>query len=260
MPMNPRLLRPLASGRNRYRSLRVGLVAYWPFEEAAASGDVTAVDWTGRGNDLTSNNSVLSTTGKVGLGRDIIGANSEFLSRNSNTDLQFGEGAWTIACWVYVPSTPDQGATHIIGKDQSGGREFLLALNVTAATNSNRFTTSVFQSNGAAAGPVGPVANNADFGNRWYHIAIVHDGAGVVSGYQNGALFTGTNAVGTVTRGAGLTFNATATPFNVGRRSFSGATAHSTCIVDEIAKWNRALSASEVSTLWNNGNGIDLRT
>lgn len=259
MPMNPRLLRPTGP-RGRYRSLRVGLVAYWPFEEDASSGDVTAVDWTGRGNDLTSNNSVLSTTGKVGLGRDIIGANSEYLSRSSNTDLQFGDGAWTIACWVYVPSTPDQASAFIIGKDTSGGREFNLTVTVAAATNGNKFSADIWQSNGTRLIPQGPVSVHASFVNRWYHVAIVHDGAGVVSGYQNGELFSGTNSFPTQTRGAGLTFNATATPFNVGRRSFSGSPLHSTCIVDELAKWSRALSAAEIATLWNNGNGIDLRT
>jgi hypothetical protein len=257
MAMNQRLLRPLASGR--FGALRVGLVAYWPFEEDASSGDVTAVDWTGRGNDLTSNNTVLSATGKVGSAREFVAANSEYMDRASNTDLQFGDGAWTIACWVFAPSSPDQANSHIIGKDQSGGREFILTLGVNATTNANRFGATIFHSSGTFVQVTGPVAANADFTNLWHHVAIVHDGAGVVSGYQNGALFSGTNAVPTATRGAGLAFAATGTPFNVGRRSFSGSPIHCTAVVDELAKWSRALSATEVAALWNSGNGIDLR-
>jgi hypothetical protein len=255
MGMNQRLLRPLASGR--YGALRVGLVAYWPFEEDASSGDVTAVDWTGRGNDLTSNNTVPSVPGKVGLAREFVAANNEYLERASNTDLQFGDAAWTLSCWIYVPSTPDQ-STIVIGKDISGGREFSVNLGTSSTTNGNRLSASIWQSNGTQIQLVGPVSSNANFVDRWYHIAIVHDGAGVVSGYQDGALFSGTNSVPTVTRGAGLSFTATAATFNVGRRSgFGGSNA--TCLVDEVAKWSRGLSATEVASLYNNGNGIDLR-
>jgi len=92
MAMNNRLLRPLTAG---FQSLRVGLVAYWPLNETATSGDVTAEDWTGRGNDLASNNSVLSVAGKVGNAREVVAANSEYLGIASNTDVQFGNGDWS---------------------------------------------------------------------------------------------------------------------------------------------------------------------
>jgi hypothetical protein len=250
MPMNPRLLRPLAKAR--FRALRVGLVAYWPFEEDAPSGDVTAIDWTGRGNDLTSNNSVLSTTGKVGLGRELVAANSEFLSRASNTDLQFGDGDWTLSAWVYVPDRAD-GEGYVIGKDQSGGREVIFSNTVTAATTVNRFTFIVFHTDGSLISGISNARTKANFVDRWWHYVIIN-AAGAVTQYLNGV------SEGTATRAGGKTFIATNTPFNVGRRSFSGAAGHLTGTVDELAKWTRALSASEVSALYNGGTGIDLRT
>jgi len=254
MPMNPRLLRPLTAG---FQALRVGLVAYWPLNETAASGDVTAEDWTKRGNDLTSNNSVLSTTGKVGNGRELVAANSEYLSRASNTDLQFGNGDWSIAAWVY-PTATGTGEGFVVGKDQSGGREFLFSVITNTSTTSNKVAATIFHTDGTNVSVVGPSVNNADFLGKWYHAVVVH-ASGVVSLYLDGALASGSGSTPTVNRASGKTFAATATPFNVGRRSFSGFPNHLDAVVDELAKWNRALSATEISRLYNNGNGIDLR-
>jgi hypothetical protein len=251
MGMNPRLLRPLASGR--FGALRVGLVAYWPFEEDASSGDVTAVDWTGRGNDLTSNNTVPSVTGKVGLAREFVAANSEFLSRNSNTDLQFGDGDWSISLWVQPRATGSVSGA-VVGKDTNLAREFSVFCETNTGNNSNRFSVAVFNTSGSLSiNPAEPAdTSNAAFVNTWFHVVVVNSG-GVVTLYRDGV------SRASATRPGGQVFNTTSTPFNIGRRSFPGAESHFTGYVDEVAKWTRALSAAEISTLYNNGNGIDLR-
>jgi hypothetical protein len=250
MAMNPRLLRPLTAG---FQALRVGLVAYWPLNETAASGDVTAEDWTKRGNGLTSNNSVLSTAGKVGNARQFVAANSEFLSRASNADLQFGNGDWSLSLWVQPRATGTAGQC-VIGKDVGGAREFVVFANTNTSTNANRFECAVFNTTGGlSANPVEPSdTSNANFVNTWFHVVAVNQG-GVVTLYRNGV------SRASATRPGGQAFNATATEFNVGRRSFSGAESYFDGYVDEVAKWTRALSAAEVTRLYNNGNGIDLR-
>jgi hypothetical protein len=75
----------------------------------------------------------------------------------------------------------------------------------------------------------------------------------VITLYRNGVSRV------SATRPGGQAFNTTATALNVGRRSFSGAESYFDGYVDEVAKWNRALSAAEITRLYNNGNGIDLR-
>jgi hypothetical protein len=71
--------------------------------------------------------------------------------------------------------------------------------------------------------------------------------------YENGT------SVATGTRAGGKSFAATSTQFNIGRRSFSGFLEYFTGYVDEVAKWTRALSATEVNSSYNSGAGIDLR-
>jgi hypothetical protein len=250
MAMNPRLLRPLTAG---FQALRVGLVAYWPLNETAASGDVTAEDWTNRGNDLTSNNSVLSTTGKVGNARQFVAANSEFLSRASNADLQFGNGDWSLSLWVQ-PRATGTASQCVIGKDAFGAREFSCFCETNTSTNANRFFVAVFNTtNGLSVNPTEPSdTSNANFIDTWFHVVAVNQG-GVVTLYRNGV------SRASATRPGGQAFNTTATAFGVGRRSFSGSENHFDGYIDEVAKWSRALSAAEITRLYNNGNGIDLR-
>jgi hypothetical protein len=253
MAMSPRLLRPRASGF-KYASLRQGLVAYWPLNETATSGDVTAQDTSGRGNNLTSNNSVLSAAGKVGDARQFVSANSEYLDRASNSNLQFGDGDWSISAWV-LPTRTTTGFGHVIGKDQSGGREFGMRPQSNSSLSLNRMTVALFHTDGTEINiqPAGAgfIFSNADFINRWWHFVVTHN-AGTVSLFQNGAV------AGTVSRTGGKVFAATSTPFNIGRRTFAGFEENFDGTIDEVAKWSRFLSSAEVTELYNNGNGINL--
>jgi hypothetical protein len=239
--MNPRLLRPKASGF-RYQALRSGLVAYWPLNETAASGDVTAKDESGKGYDLTSNNSVLSATGKIGNARDFVATNSEFLSIASNADMQFGNKDWTLTCWIY----PGIFAGQIVAKDMSGGREIEIR---TTTANSNSLQVFVYASGNTSG--TNTVLSNLTV-DTWYFFAV----RSVVS---TGVITVRGNAsTSTINRPVGQTWNSTNTALNIGRRAFVGASDYFTGRIDEVAKWDRALSNAELDELYNSGNGISL--
>jgi len=249
-PMNPRLLRPIGP-RGRFRSLRVGLVAYWPMNEDAPSGDVTAEDWTGRGNNLASNNSVLSAAGKVGNCREFVAANSEYLSAaGANNDLKFADGRnWTYAGWIWVP-TWTSGLIWT-GNDAASNREIIFDLQ-TVRTRSLGLN---FNPGGAGGGTV--IAGDALALSTWHFFAFTYThSTGVLVGRINTG--SGNNTI-SGTRGAGAMVQS-ANPLNLGRRQFTGANAHFGGLLDEVAKWDRVLSSAELDTLYNSGNGIDLRT
>ena len=251
-PMNPKLLRP-RSTTTRFAALRTGLVAYWPLNETAgAAENITAVDWTARGNDLTSNNTVPSVAGKVNNARQFTAANSRWLSIASRADVQFGNGDWSISWWMY-PQATATGFQHVIGKDESGGREIGFRVQLDSVALVNRLTVDIFHTDGTNITAAAPAnRTNANFSNQWWHYTLVNN-AGAVTLYENGT------SVATATRANGKSFAATSTQFNIGRRSYSGFLEYFTGYVDEVAKWTRALSATEVSSLFNSGAGIDLR-
>lgn len=249
--MSPRLLRPRASGGFRYPTLRSGLVAYWPLNESAASGDVTAVDNSGRGNDLTSNNTVPSIAGKVNNARQFTAANTEWLSIASRADVQFGNGDWSISWWMF-PQATATGFQHVMGKDESGGREVSFRVQFDSVGSANRVDVNIFHTDGTFITATAPAnRTNASFINQWWHYTLVNN-AGAVTLYENGT------SVATATRAGGKSFAATSTQFNIGRRSFSGFLEYFTGYVDEVAKWTRALSQAEVTALYNAGSGVDL--
>lgn len=250
MPMNQRLLRPRQTGR--YTSLRVGLVAYWPMSETADSGDVTAVDWTKRGNDLTSNNTVPSVSGIQGNGRSFTAANSEWLSASgARDDLRFADGNnWTLAGWIFVPTWT--AGMYFAANDSSGNREVLFQL---AAQNGNNLACEMQP--GSATGGNGTVFAGASLAlNAWHFWAFTytHSTRALTGRVNNGI---GENLAST-TRGSGAMVQS-AQPLNLGRRQFTGANSYFGGRLDEVAKWNRVLTASELDTLWNSGLGIDLR-
>jgi hypothetical protein len=229
-----------------YESLRQGLVAYWPLNETATSGDVTAIDESGQGNDLTSNNSVLSTAGKIGNARDFVAANSEYLSIASNADMQFGDKDWTLSMWFHAD---DWGSYQIVAKDAASGREIECSLSTSAGFN--RVRVIVYHSGGAVDRFVPATGTNLAAG-EWYFLAIRHiNSTGVITHRVNA--FTNTAA-----RPAGQTWNVTATDFTLGARAYSPFEQFFNGKIDECARWNRALSDTELDELYNSGNGINL--
>jgi hypothetical protein len=231
-----------------YESLRVGLVAYWPMNETASSGEnVTVQDWTGRGNNLTSNNTVPSVAGIQGNGREFTAANSEYLAAaGANNDLKFADGRdWTIAGWIWAASWVNN--TYLIANDASGNREILFSLS-TGYSNS---VACALGPGGAASGSVAAGSGLAT--NTWHQFIFTYKAdirrlRGRANNLDNE----------TVTVSAG-TLAQSANPLNFGRRQFSGANAHFSGRLDEVAKWDRVLTTAEMETLWNNGSGIDLR-
>jgi len=246
MSMSPRLLRPRATGK--YSSLRTGLAAYWPLNETATSGDVTAEDWTKRGNNLTSNNSVLSVAGKVNNAREFVAGNTEYLSRASNTDLTLGNGNWTLAFWFWRSSLTGQQV--LVGKDSTSFREF--NIHSTFAADTTLLTLEIFN-NSALSRNI--TAVSAQVANAWNFVACRHVAStGVTTVRCNATTATYTRTGGPVEEWVSQT-----TPWEIGRRGFLTGGLYLTGYVDECAKWSRSLSDSEIDTLYNSGAGIDLR-
>lgn len=244
--MSPRLLRPRATNA-RFAALRSGLVAYWPLNETAgAAENITAEDWTKRGNNLTSNNTVPSTTGLIRNARRFLTANNEFLSVASNSDVQFGEDAWTFALWLYVP-TSASGTFQVFSKDgqAANGRE--LELNYNQAANAVRLF--VFTTDDAATASAQIAASR----DAWHFIAATH-----VANSATVTLRVNTSTATTV-RAENKTYQKSTTALHIGSRVYSGFQGYLTGDVDEVAKWNRVLTTTELDTLYNSGAGIDLR-
>jgi hypothetical protein len=246
--MSPRLLRPRAGGISTGQ-LRQSLALYLPLNETAESGNVTAVDNSGNGFNFTSVNSVLSTTGKVGNAREFVKANQTHLLGGSTSSLlAYGGGNWSLQFWLNLtgplPTTATNATILSRNVDSSGSfaaGEFSVALFFSSvATN-----LSVNGANTISFSQFGSL-----LANTWHHIVLTNSGT-TVSYYRDGSLISTGTRTGTWATGA--------RHMVIGIPNTNAmATQAIDAKIDEFGKWNRTLSANEVSALWNKGNGRSL--
>jgi hypothetical protein len=240
-------MRPRATGR--FTAIRAGLTNYWPLNESVPSGDVTATNWVAGGLNMTSNNSVLSTTGIIGNARTFVSANSEQMSGNAGASTTlFGTSNYTCAFWFRMTSAFVSGNQGLVSSDffptergvsiymtGSGGQWFPPYMNINYADASSE-TYAAFATNAAVSA---------------WHFFCVRLSAGTTLDVR----FNASDATPkTITKA----FHASRQRLFFGLRT-TGTTDYLNGDLDEVAMWNRRLSDAEVSTLYNSGAGIDLR-
>lgn len=164
-------------------------------------------------------------------------ANSEFLSipDASAGDFEFGDNDFTIAGWAYFDAT--SGQQTITGKYTVGGgvREFLLYLN----------GTSLYWSLSSDGSAVTNAIKTGVSSGAWYFIVASYDAASdtMSVNYNDGTAVTASHSGGTA---------ATTSPFTVG--SWNGA-GYLGGRIDSLGVWDRILTASEQTFLYNSGVG-----
>ena len=213
------------------------LVSYWKMDEASGN----ALDAHGS-NTLTDTNTVTSGTGKISGGRQFTAANTERFELTSNADVSKSDEDFTFACWVKFDSLA--AARTIISKYLSSGlREYMLDY---AVFNANRFTWGV-SSTGSNYTTV--VANN--FGTAstgtWYHVVVWHDSVSNLIGIS-----VNDGTPNTTSTSAGVFAGAQA--FKIGAWALANAPMDG--IIDEVGLWDRVLTSTERTDLYNSGNGL----
>ena len=181
----------------------------------------------------TDNNTVGSTTGKIGNARVFVRANNEYFSL-TNT----GEGAtsgnpfsWTI--WANAVTLT--GDRIILGWND-GTKLFQIVLG----------TSGLFVAWGVS--PFDAIAQGNPLStSTWYHVAFTFSSAGVGTAYIN------TTSIGSDSSPTGA-FN-TSTALNIGRRGGDGADPFDGAL-DLIKRWSREISTSEITEDYNSASGI----
>lgn len=209
-------------------SLEVDLLAYWELEEVAGN----AIDSFGSFDGIINTSIGYGATGKVGDAYDFDRVQGDYINIGNRLNLT-GNHNFSIQAWVYPNLTVGSAEIFTTG---TGGVDLYL--------NDGDIWFG---------GTVNSITNNSDYilNQTWSHLVAVFTTNGTSYLYLNGSRI-GTNAV--LVNGINPTiYNTTIgnKHTNLGvRNNFSG-------ILDEVAVWNRSLSASEISDLWNGGAGIE---
>ena len=220
-----------------------GLVGYWSFNGSDVSG-TTAYDRSGKGNNGTLTNGPSVTPGKAGQGLRFDGSDDRI--NYGNISALKPSFPFTVMAWVKGTG----GAAFSNGK----GDYFCSP----ATPYADNYSGIVFYMNGGVAGGNGGgqsasnrferVASVSAADGQWHHIAAVLQAGNNISLYKDGSLNNGAYDDGTST-----TIAYDTRPVLVGAAYECGYLYHANGTVDEVRIYNRALSAAEITAIYNTG-------
>ncbi len=213
-------------------------ISHWKLDEASG----TRSDSVGI-NNLTSNNGVGQVTGKIGSAASFIGG-TQSLSVPDNPSLSMGPGAsLTLTGWVKfndvdsVQAIVSKRSTNINGSILSS--EYILYIynkqvifKVSGNKGETVFKRIVFTTNVSA--------------NQWYFFAASYDGMQVSLSLNNNTPVTELYSSDIYDGADNFTLGVQGTS----TYPLSGQ-------IDSVSLWKRALTAGEITSLYNSGSGLD---
>ncbi len=216
-----------------------GLIGQWSFDGADVSG-TTAYDRSGSGNNGTLTGGSVVAIGKIGQALSFDGVDDYVSVANGGGLNNLGTGS--ISMWVKWSGTQDAGAGSTYGPVTSRQSNGVFSNQILALDGSSPATAHIiWMPYGFSIALTGatPVGNG-----RWRHVVITYT-SGSHTLYLDGVV-DGTGST------AGAPQNDSSVPLSIGAWSGDGG-GYSTSLIDDVRVYNRILSASEVSQLYNLG-------
>ena len=221
-----------------------GLVGYWPFNG-------NANDESGNGNNGTVNGATL-TIDRNGLANKAYGFDgSDWIEVMNSTSIQ-PSTAFSISAWVFVESSqPSLGGnyTRIINKNHSEAQNFATYQLITGLnTGYGKAGVCIRTGSGISGGAAGIYtwtgATNNVIGQ--YQLIVGTYNGSELKIYQNGTLSSSVNHTGNLFYDSGNLW------FGRGKSgSAPGTDMFFNGKIDDVGMWNRALTQTEITDLYN---------
>lgn len=230
----------------RQLSLNNGLVAFWNLDEATG----TRFDSGPNGLNLTANNSPLATTGvsaQTLTAASLVKSSVQYLNLPiAQAGALVQTASFTLTAWVKLTTAAVQAGLVTKGTIATTSTSNY-SLAYVQSVNRFRATVKVVSAITITANTFGAVSTGT-----WYFLCLTVSAPGTASfSINNGT--ADTTAVG-----AALDSN-NANDFLIGAASNGSNTVVTTTTldgaVDAVGFWNRVLTASEISDLYNSGQG-----
>lgn len=213
-------------------ALTDNIVSYWKLDEASGN----AADSVGS-NTLTNNNSVTYSAALINNGANLGSANTnKFLSNTGNLGIT-AQAAFSVVIWVKLLAEIASGQWDLFTLgDTATGQLRLIRYEYNAGTQRVNFYKGTTN-----------LRSTITLGTSTFHqLALTFDGT-TLTGYIDGS------SIGTSTPATTSNGETNFTAFGSGD-GLPSNTASS--LLDEMGFWSRALTAGEVTSLYNGGAGI----
>ncbi len=222
-------------------SLLTNLVSYWKFDESSGN----AADAHGS-NTLTNNGTATFAAGKINNACDLESSGAaQFFSiadaSQSGLDLST---ELSFSLWTKLESAPGTQYQFINKHSQPNNECYFFGYRTASTPNLRLLVDKT--GNGTVSDVLGinTTLNNA----QWYHLVVTWTGSNKTAKFYIDGTQSGSDQVGT---NVDTIFNSAAA-FGIGTslvEDFDG-------MIDEVGVWSRALTSTEVSQLYNSGNGL----
>jgi Concanavalin A-like lectin/glucanases superfamily len=229
----------LLGGNSSARAgLTTDLLAYYHL-------DGNGIDSSGNGYNLSLVGNPAFGPGLYGQALALNGDSSQYATRpGDDAAFNFGSSNFTIQVWVNFNAFGNSEQTLIEKFTGGGGPGWTLT---TPSDGSGQFIEFAATTTNSSLDEVNTAQVSITPGT-WNQIVVERNG-NTVSIYLDNALLVSDSFTGSII--------GSSNPLLIGGRYNSGGSRGAAVngSLDEIAIWNRALSTSEVSSLWNNGEG-----
>mgnify|MGYP001564181253 CR=1 FL=1 len=220
------------------------IVAYWKLDESSG----TAADATGNGYTLSNNNSATYGAGKINNSVIFAASSSQNLYGNSTLGLTQG-GDITADLWFKPASTPSGGNVYTLFTTGNGGTSPYVRYWIGYADVSGTLKLRFNRERTCISNNFTDYATTLSNGT-WYHIVMTYDGTNI-RGYLNGSLVAGPTAQS----GNGNSSCPDTYYTSIGSMVSGGFINNTDGSIDEVGVWSRALTGSEITSLYNGGIG-----
>ena len=232
-----------------------GLVGYWPLDEGEGT---TTADLSGNENHGTFIGNPAWDSGKLDAALNFDGTDDAVDCGNSPI-LDFGTGDWTVSAWIKATAVP--GDVTIFGKGGDHTSATLPGVRYQLMLDSSDYIHPVLDDDSTKYDPTG---NIKVIDGQWHQIVMMRRDGTKFRVYIDGVEDMGVTNHGESTITATYDLSGTS-KFNayIGAITDAENSTPSTVVleklfpglIDDVAVWNRALTADEVIYLWNNGDG-----
>ena len=214
-------------------SLLTGIVSYWTLDETTGN----AIDVAGGLNNGIPTNVTQHITGKINTAYGVNGTSS-YIDMGNKANLSLTTSG-SVSAWIYPTDVTHMGLIVSKGNPGSDLNGYNLGFLYNTLYWELASGTTRIQGSYALAGHI--------VNNTLYLVTLTWDGSNVIL-YLNGVAVSAP-VTQTVTPVSNVyPFRIGARGDNLGRSLFQGK-------IDEVGVWSRALSASEVTSLYSTGTG-----
>ena len=212
-------------------TLLSGLQVYYKLE------DLT--DSSGGALTLTNNNGVTFVAGKVNNAAHFTDTSTQFLSHVDATGYQPGTGDWSISAWFNLTSGKTSNCLLEYGK---------VAATHAAGYNLRTSNTNILGTISDGTNLAFKINTATINDGAWHFVIVTFARGGNMSMYIDNAAAQ-TASIAAVT---GSVNDNSAVGLTIGKDDSGDYWDN---LIDEVGMWNRVLTSTEISTLWNSGNG-----